>query len=209
MSPAFAEPHPPSDDLLALRTGAEGCERCELYKNATQVVFGEGPMDAKVVLVGEQPGDREDTTGRPFVGPAGRLLDECLLEAGIERSLCYVTNAVKHFKFERSGKRRLHARPNAGEIKRCAWWLGGEIEVLQPSLVVALGATALYALTGRASGLTKERGHVHPLTNGIKILVTVHPSFLLRIRDDMVRQAERQHFIADLRMIRKHLRGNE
>lgn len=157
------------------------------------------------MLIGEQPGDQEDIAGKPFVGPTGRLLHECLEEAGVGRSLCYVTNAVKHFKFERRGKRRLHARPNAGEIQRCAWWLGGELELLRPDLIVALGATALYVLMGRSVGLTKERGHVLPAASGTPVLVTIHPSYLLRIRDHDDRESERRRFVGDLKSIRDHL----
>lgn len=206
--PAFAEPHPQLTSFSALRHQAEACERCDLYRDATQTVFGEGPSEARVVLIGEQPGDQEDIAGKPFVGPAGRLLDECLQEAGVDRSLCYVTNAVKHFKFERRGKRRLHARPNAGEIQRCAWWLGGELELLQPDLIVALGATALYTLMGRSVGLTKERGHVLPAASGTPILVTIHPSYLLRIRDHDDRESEQQRFISDLKSIGDHLNAS-
>ena len=160
---------------------------------------------AQLVLVGEQPGDREDEVGRPFVGPAGRLLDECLHEAGIDRSVCYVTNSVKHFKFEQRGKRRLHARPNAGEIQRCAWWLGAEFDLLKPKLIVALGATALYSLMGRSVGLTKERGQVLRTMNGTPLLVTVHPSYLLRIRDREDAQKARQTFVADLARTKPYL----
>jgi uracil-DNA glycosylase family protein len=201
LPPVFAEHAPGTSGLASLRHQAEACERCDLYKNATQVVFGEGPATARVVLVGEQPGDREDTAGRPFVGPAGRLLNECLDEAAIDRSLCYVTNAVKHFKFQQRGKRRLHAKPNAGEIKRCAWWLGAELDALQPQLIVALGATALYSLMGRSVGLTRERGRIFHVENGVPLLVTIHPSFLLRIRDQDERHAERRKFLDDLRQI--------
>jgi len=176
-----------------------------LYKNATQTVFGEGLSGARVVLVGEQPGDREDIAGKPFVGPAGRLLDQCLQEANIDRSLCYVTNAVKHFKFEQRGKRRLHARPNAGEIQRCAWWLGGEIDIVRPHLIVALGATALYALMGRSVGLTRERGQILVTSSHVPILVTVHPSYLLRIRNHDDRDSEHLNFVADLRLISRYL----
>jgi DNA polymerase len=206
--PAFVEPHPQARSLSALQHQAEACERCVLYRDATQTVFGEGPSEARVVLIGEQPGDQEDVAGKPFVGPAGRLLDECLQEAGVDRSLCYVTNAVKHFKFERRGKRRLHAKPNAGEIQRCAWWLGGELELLRPDLIVALGATALYALMGRSGGLTRERGHVLPAATGTPILVTIHPSYLLRIRDHDDRESERQRFISDLKSIGDHLNAS-
>ena len=206
--PALAEPHPQATSLSALRHQAEACERCDLYRDATQTVFGEGPSEARVVLIGEQPGDQEDIAGKPFVGPAGRLLDQCLEEAGVDRSLCYVTNAVKHFKFERRGKRRLHAKPNAGEIQRCAWWLGGELELLRPDLIVALGAPALYTLMGRSVGLTKERGHVLPAASGTPILVTIHPSYLLRIRDHDDRESERQRFISDLKSIGDHLNAS-
>ncbi|NKJ08330.1 UdgX family uracil-DNA binding protein [Rhizobium sp. SG741] len=206
--PALAEPHPQATSLSALRHQAEACERCDLYRDATQTVFGEGPSEARVVLIGEQPGDQEDIAGKPFVGPAGRLLDECLQEAGVDRSLCYVTNAVKHFKFERRGKRRLHAKPNAGEIQRCAWWLSGELELLRPDLIVALGATALYTLMGRSVGLTKERGHVLPAASGTPVLVTIHPSYLLRIRDHDDRESERQRFISDLKSIGDHLNAS-
>jgi uracil-DNA glycosylase family protein len=203
--PAFAEDHAKGASIGALHRQAERCQRCDLYKYATQVVFGEGPATAQLVLVGEQPGDREDEVGRPFVGPAGRLLDECLHEAGIDRSLCYVTNSVKHFKFEQRGKRRLHARPNAGEIQRCAWWLGAEFDLLEPRLIVALGATALYSLMGRSVGLTKERGQVLKTMNGTPLLVTVHPSYLLRIRDREDAQKARQTFVADLALTKPYL----
>jgi DNA polymerase len=204
-TPVFAGPHPQERSLAALRREADACERCDLYKHATQTVFGEGPTKARVILVGEQPGDQEDIAGKPFVGPAGRLLDDCLEEAGVDRSLCYVTNAVKHFKFEQRGKRRLHAKPNAGEIQRCAWWLGGELDLLRPDLIVALGATALYALMGRSVGLTKEQGHVLQAINGTHILVTIHPSYLLRIRDHADRESERRRFVGELRGIDHYL----
>jgi uracil-DNA glycosylase len=203
--PVFAEPHPQERSLTALRRQAGACERCDLYKHATQTVFGEGPSKARVVFVGEQPGNHEDIAGKPFVGPAGMLLDECLQEASVDRSLCYVTNAVKHFKFEERGKRRLHAKPNAGEIQRCAWWLGAELDLIKPDLIVALGATALYALMGRSVGLTKERGHVLQAANGLLILVTIHPSYLFRIRDHADRESERRRFVGDLKSIRHYL----
>ncbi len=187
--------------MAALRKQAETCERCDLYKNATQLVFGEGPVKARVVLVGEQPGDREDLAGRPFVGPAGRILDECLHEAGIDRSSCYLTNAVKHFKFEQRGKRRLHSRPNAGEIERCSWWLGAELEKLHPKVVVALGATALSSLLGRRAGVMKNRGDLIATPAGYPVLVTIHPSYLLRIRNKEDAAAERGRFVKDLAKI--------
>ncbi|OAP40206.1 DNA polymerase [Sinorhizobium saheli] len=199
--PALSGDHADAPTLTALRRQAEGCERCDLYKNATQLVFGEGAADARIVLVGEQPGDREDLAGHPFVGPAGRVLDECLHEAGIDRSDCYVTNAVKHFKFEQRGKRRLHARPNAGEIERCAWWLGAELNQLRPEIVVALGATALLSLLGRRVGVTRNRGEFITTPGGYPVLVTIHPSYLLRIRDRADADAERARFVSDLTRI--------
>ncbi|MDX0452303.1 uracil-DNA glycosylase [Sinorhizobium medicae] len=198
LGPALAGEHAEAPTIASLRREAEGCERCDLYKNATQLVFGEGPTDARVVLVGEQPGDREDLAGRPFVGPAGRLLDECMHEAGIDRSECYLTNAVKHFKFEPRGKRRLHSRPNAGEVQACAWWLGAEIDELRPEIVVALGATALMSLLGRGVGVTKNRGEFVPAPGGFSVLVTIHPSYLLRIRGRGDPEAERARFVDDL-----------
>lgn len=187
-----------AESIAELRHQAEGCTRCDLYRNATQIVFGEGSGKAEIVLVGEQPGDREDLTGRPFVGPAGQLLDRCLEEAGLDRQRCYVTNAVKHFKFTPRGKRRLHAKPNAGEIRRCAWWLGAELNILQPKLVVALGASALYALLGPKVKLTPARGHILQPANHSPVLVTIHPSYLLRIRDEAERHRLRLDFVSDL-----------
>ncbi|YCI05483.1 UdgX family uracil-DNA binding protein [Ensifer sp. D2-11] len=198
LGPALAGEHAEATTIASLRRQAERCERCDLYKDATQLVFGEGPVDARVVLVGEQPGDREDLAGRPFVGPAGRILDECLHEAGIDRSECYLTNAVKHFKFEQRGKRRLHSRPNAGEIQACAWWLGAELGELRPEIVVALGATALMSLLGRSVGVTKNRGELLTAPGGFSVLVTIHPSYLLRIRGRSDPEAERARFVGDL-----------
>ncbi|MBB3352550.1 UdgX family uracil-DNA binding protein [Rhizobium lentis] len=198
VGPALALEVADAESIAELRRQAEDCTRCDLYRNATQIVFGEGPGKAEIVLVGEQPGDREDITGRPFVGPAGHLLDLCLDEAGLDRQRCYVTNAVKHFKFTPRGKRRLHAKPNAGEIRRCAWWLGAELNILQPKLVVALGASALYALLGPKAKLTPERGHVLQPANHPPVLVTIHPSYLLRIRDEAEQQRQRQAFVSDL-----------
>lgn len=191
--------HDPS--LAAMHRDAEGCERCDLYKHATHLVFGEGPRDANVVLVGEQPGDQEDRAGRPFVGPSGRILDECLHEAGIDRSALYVTNAVKHFKLEPRGKKRLHSKPNAGEIQRCAWWLGGELDILKPGLVVALGATALYALLGNTVKVTRSRGQLFDTPHGYTVLVTVHPSSLLRNPDRNALEQNRLRFVGELKRI--------
>ncbi|MQW95799.1 uracil-DNA glycosylase (plasmid) [Sinorhizobium fredii] len=204
MGPVLSGEHAEARSMAALRKQAEGCERCDLYKNATQLVFGEGPAKARVVLIGEQPGDREDLAGRPFVGPAGRILDECLHEAGIDRSSCYLTNAVKHFKFEQRGKRRLHSRPNAGEIERCSWWLGAELETLHPKVVVALGATALSSLLGRRAGVMKIRGDLIATPAGYPVLVTIHPSYLLRIRNKEDAAAERGRFVKDLAKIAAH-----
>ncbi|MGO6939089.1 uracil-DNA glycosylase (plasmid) [Rhizobium leguminosarum] len=198
VGPALAFEVADADTIAELRHQAEGCTRCDLFRNATQVVFGEGLVKSEIVLVGEQPGDQEDLTGRPFVGPAGRLLDCCLEEAGLDRQRCYVTNAVKHFKFTPRGKRRLHAKPNAGEIRRCAWWLGAELNILQPKLVVALGASALYALLGPNVKLTPERGHILHPTNRPPVLVTIHPSYLLRIRDEQEQHRQRREFVSDL-----------
>ncbi|RFB84748.1 uracil-DNA glycosylase [Rhizobium leguminosarum bv. trifolii] len=198
VGPALALEVADAQSIAELRHQAEGCTRCDLYRNATQIVFGEGPGAAEIVLVGEQPGDQEDVTGRPFVGPAGRLLDACLEEAGLDRRRCYVTNAVKHFKFTPRGKRRLHAKPNAGEIRRCAWWLGAELNILQPKLVVSLGASALYALLGPKAKLTPERGHILHPANHPPVLVTIHPSFLLRVRDEAERHRLHLEFVSDL-----------
>ncbi|ANM14076.1 MULTISPECIES: UdgX family uracil-DNA binding protein [unclassified Rhizobium] len=198
VGPALALEVADAQSIAELRHQAEGCTRCDLYRNATQIVFGEGSGAAEIVLVGEQPGDQEDVTGRPFVGPAGRLLDACLEEAGLDRRRCYVTNAVKHFKFTPRGKRRLHTKPNAGEIRRCAWWLGAELNILQPKLVVSLGASALYALLGPKAKLTPERGHILHPANHPPVLITIHPSYLLRIRDEAERHRLRRDFVSDL-----------
>ncbi len=187
-----------------LRREAASCRACPLWKNATQTVFGEGPSDAEIMLVGEQPGDREDLTGHPFVGPAGLILDRALADAGIDRARVYVTNAVKHFKFEPRGKRRLHKRPNAGEIKVCSTrWLFGEIEAITPQLVVALGATAAQSLVGRPVPILSNRGEVLDLPSGLQVLITVHPSALLRLRDEHERRAAYEAFVRDLSSIRR------
>ncbi len=193
--PAFQPDHADAPSLAALHRQAEGCERCDLYRNATQLVFGEGRNDASVVLVGEQPGNDEDLKGHPFVGPAGRLLDACLQEADVD--------------FEQRGKRRLHARPNSGEVQRCAWWLGAELRLLKPELIVAMGATAFYSLTGRTSGVTAQRGHLSTTPGGTRLLVTIHPSYLLRLRDRDEARLQRQAFVADLRKITKFLAAAE
>lgn len=203
LGPAFFGEHARATSLARMASEASRCERCDLYRNAEQLVFGEGPDDAAVIFVGEQPGDREDRAGRPFVGPAGKVLDKALAEAGIERQSCYFTNAVKHFKFRPRGKRRLHQRPSAGEVQRCAWWLGAELDLLKPRLVVALGATALYALLGRRVRLTPLRGRILEPDDASPVLVTIHPSFLLRRREG--REAEYGGFVDDLRRVKPFL----
>jgi DNA polymerase len=184
--------------LSDARRLAQSCERCPLYRNATQTVFGEGPVEAPLMFVGEQPGDREDLAGKPFVGPAGKLLDELLAAAGIDRQTCYVTNAVKHFKFEPRGKLRLHKRPDAYEIDRCRWWLDLERRFVKPRLIVALGATAAQSLTGRGSAILRRRGTVERLAGGTRVFITIHPSMLLRIPDPTSASEAREAFRRDL-----------
>jgi DNA polymerase len=184
--------------LQSLRQAASGCRACPLWKPATQTVFGEGPSDARMLLVGEQPGDQEDLSGRPFVGPAGRLLDRALTQAGISRTSVYVTNAVKHFKFVLRGKRRLHKKPADAEIAACHDWLERELALIRPRLVIALGATAARALLGRPTPIQSNRRKLLELSPGIALVVTVHPSFLLRVPDEN-RADEYARFVADLR----------
>jgi uracil-DNA glycosylase len=191
----------PTDRLDSLRREAASCSACPLWKDATQTVFGEGPPGAGIMFVGEQPGDKEDREGRPFVGPAGLLLDRALAEAGIDRSRVYVTNAVKHFKFEPRGKRRLHKRPNASEIKICRRWLFDEIEVIGPRLIVALGATAAQGLMGRAIPVLSNRGAVLELANRLLVFVTIHPSALLRLEDEEDKRLGYASFVDDLRSV--------
>ena len=193
----------PNDKLDSLRREATSCRACPLWENATQTVFGEGPPDAEIMLVGEQPGDREDREGRPFVGPVGVLLDRALAEAGVDRGRIYVTNAVKHFKFEPRGKRRLHKRPNASEIKICRHWLLDEIEAIGPRLVVALGATAAQGLAGRAIPVGANRGAVLDVANGLRVFVTIHPSALLRLEDEEDKRSGYASFVNDLRSAEK------
>ena len=185
--------------LRELAAAENECRRCPLYKNATQAVAAEGRRDARLMLVGEQPGDKEDLAGKPFVGPAGRVLDQALAEAGIPRTEVFVTNAVKHFKHEMRGKRRLHKRPNAYEIERCRIWLDLERAIVKPAAIVALGATAARSLFGRPVTIAKLRGRPLELADGTAALVTIHPSFLLRIQNDADRQREYRNFVADLR----------
>lgn len=191
-----------SADLRSLAREASACTRCPLHGPATQVVFGEGPPDADLMFVGEQPGDREDIAGRPFVGPAGQLFDEIVARAGVDRTAAYVTNAVKHFKFGQRGKRRIHQRPSASEVTACRWWLEQEVAAVDPALVVALGATALHALTGNGTGLLKRRGSLKRMRDGRPVFVTVHPSFLLRLPDADTRDRETEAFLGDLYRVR-------
>ncbi|MCU1282417.1 MAG: phage polymerase-related protein [bacterium] len=191
--------------LKTLRAEAARCTRCDLYKRGTQTVFGQGSPRARVMLVGEQPGDREDLEGRPFVGPAGRLLDEALVAAGIDRAEVYVTNAVKHFKWEPRGKRRIHVKPNAREIAACRPWLDGELAAVRPDVIVALGATAAQALFGRTFKVTKMRGRPVPTTLAPHALATVHPSSILRAPDDETRHRELRAFVRDLAEVAKLL----
>jgi uracil-DNA glycosylase family protein len=191
--------------LEQVRLAAAECKACDLWKTGTQTVFGEGTERAEIMLVGEQPGDKEDLAGRPFVGPAGRLLDQALGEAGIDRSKVYVTNAVKHFKWEARGKRRLHKRPDAAEVAACRPWLDQEIELVRPKVVVCLGATAAQALLGRAFKVTKQRGEFFPQPEGHEITATVHPSSILRAPDGATREAELAAFTEDLRQVAKKL----
>ena len=189
----------PKDRLEELRREARECTACPLFENATQTVFGIGSPSATLLLVGEQPGDEEDLSGEPFVGPAGRLLDEVLEEAGIDRARVYVTNAVKHFKWEPRGKRRLHKKPRAGEIKACRPWLLAELETVSPRVIVALGATAAQALLGPSFRLMAQRGQLLEGLEGRTVLATVHPSYVLRQRTSEDRAAARQLLVDDLR----------
>jgi DNA polymerase len=193
--------------LAELRMAEAACTRCPLYQNATQVVPGEGPARARVMLVGEQPGNDEDLKGRPFVGPAGRVLDRALAEAGIDRKQVFVTNAVKHFKFEPRGKRRLHKKPNANEIERCRWWNDIERAIVKPEIVVALGATAAQSLLGRAGTIASLRGEILSAAGGMRLGVTIHPSYLLRINDDDAKEQEYRRFVEDLRTYARFVRA--
>jgi uracil-DNA glycosylase len=190
---------PNSRSLSTLRKAAQDCEGCPLFQHATQTVFGEGIVHAPIMLVGEQPGDQEDIAGKPFVGPAGKLLDQCLVEAGIERKRTYVTNIVKHFKWEPRGKRRIHEKPNQMEISACKPWLEREIEAVQPKIIVALGATAAQGLLGSSFRVTKQRGQLLRVVGYPPILATVHPSSLLRQISHEDRERETQRFVTDLK----------
>jgi uracil-DNA glycosylase family protein len=192
---------PSQPSVTALRVAAAECTACHLYRNATQTVFGEGPETARVMLVGEQPGDAEDLAGHPFVGPSGKLLDRCLVEAGIDRKQTYVTNVVKHFKWVPRGPRRIHSKPGAVEIEACFPWLEAEIGIVKPQIVVALGATAAQALFGKAFRVTRDRGRLVPFALAPCALATVHPSALLRAPDEETRRQEIERFSEDLRRV--------
>jgi uracil-DNA glycosylase len=191
--------------LAELQTVEAACKRCPLYRFATQVVPGEGGSGAHLMLVGEQPGDKEDLAGKPFVGPAGHILDRALAEARIPRRHVFVTNAVKHFKHEMRGKRRLHKRPNAYEIERCRWWFEQERAIVQPDAIVALGATAAHSILGRTVTITSARTQTQRLADGTAVFVTVHPAFLRRIRDEGDKEREFRDFVADLRRASRHV----
>jgi len=189
-----------ADKLETLREEAADCRACPLWKDATQTVFGEGPPHAPIMLVGEQPGDKEDLAGKPFVGPAGQMLDRALEEAGIERTKVYVTNAVKHFKFVPRGKIRLHQKPATPEIRACRQWYERELATIKPTLVVAMGATAAQSVFGKITPINKTRGRLIDLDEEIKALVTVHPSYLLRLPDADAKAREYERFVGDLKI---------
>lgn len=186
------------NSLADLKPAIDGCRRCPLFRNATQGVPGEGEAAAQVMLVGEQPGDQEDLLGHPFVGPAGRMLDQAMKEATLDRARTFVTNAVKHFKFQPRGKRRIHQKPDAGEIQACRWWLDQELDLVNPSLVIALGATAARALMGKVVTISKVRGEFIELPEERRLLVTIHPSYLLRLRGEADKRREYDRFVRDL-----------
>jgi uracil-DNA glycosylase len=212
MSPARRPPSaahdliPERPDLDGLRAAATGCTACDLYRDATQTVFGEGASGARVMLVGEQPGDGEDKAGRPFVGPAGRLLDRALEEAGIDRRLAYVSNVVKHFKFQRRGKVRLHKKPNAEQVHACLPWLQAELAVVRPRVLVLLGATAAQALLGGSFRVSRQRGELLESDLAPRVLATVHPSSILRAPDEQARALAYKGFVADLAVVAEELR---
>jgi uracil-DNA glycosylase len=191
--------------LEGLRAAVRSCKGCDLYKNATQTVFGEGPKDATVMLVGEQPGDMEDRQGRPFVGPAGRLLDKALAEARIPRDEVYITNAVKHFRWIKRGKRRLHQKPLIRQVIACKPWLEAEIEVVRPKVVVCLGATAALAVVGRAVRITQERGKFLTADSGLAVFITIHPSSIYRLREKDEQEREYRRFVAEMKSVGRKL----
>ena len=199
-------PAAPATSLSALRQEAAHCHACPLWKGATQTVFGQGPQNASAMLVGEQPGDKEDLAGHPFVGPAGAMLDRALEEAGIDRKKTYVTNAVKHFKFVPRGKIRLHQKPTTPEIKACRQWYERELASIKPDLVVAMGATAAQSVFGKITPINKNRGRLIDLDDGTRALVTVHPSYLLRLPDEDAKAREYERFVDDLKIAAALLR---
>jgi len=200
---------PPRPTISKLQEAARGCRACPLWKTGTQTVFGDGSRTAKVVFVGEQPGNDEDLAGKPFVGPAGKLLDKALVEAKIDRDEVYVTNVIKHFKWEPRGKRRIHKKPNAGEIAACRPWLEAEIALVKPQIIVCLGATAAQALLGPKFLVSKQRGHFIESTLAPYIMATVHPSSILRAPDDESRHAEKRRFIDDLKKVARVISKNK
>jgi len=205
-----AAPLVPADATLSeLRAASSTCTACELHLLGTQTVFGEGPARARVMFVGEQPGDREDVEGHPFVGPAGKLLDRALADAGIDRRLVYVTNVVKHFKWEPRGKRRIHERPNSAEIAACRPWLETEVALVKPRVLVCLGATAAQALLGRGFKVSQQRGTFVPSALAPRVTATVHPSSILRAPDDEARRAEMDRFVADLARVAREIGRKE
>lgn len=202
-----AEFLPKRRDLESLRAAARSCEGCDLYKNATQTVFGEGAENANILLVGEQPGDMEDRQGHPFVGPAGRMLDKALAEARISRDEVYITNAVKHFRWIQRGKRRLHQKPAARQIMACKPWLEAEMESIHPKLVVCLGATAAHSILGRVVPIRQARGKFFNGQRGEAVFITIHPSAIFRQREKSEREQEYHRFVADMRLVERKLRG--
>lgn len=206
------EIHPPAQEFIPERPtiprlweAAQGCRACDLYKNATQAVLGVGPRDAAAFFIGEQPGDQEDLAGKPFVGPAGKLLDEALIAAEIPREEVYVTNAVKHFKWEPRGKRRIHAKPTLGEVRACRPWLETELEIVKPEVIVCLGATAAQTLMGPKFKITVERGKFFETPWAPWLTATIHPSAILRMPDEAARREAREMFVEDLRLVAKRL----
>jgi uracil-DNA glycosylase len=197
--------------LTGLGRLAAGCQACDLWRHATQTVFGEGAPSSRIMFVGEQPGDKEDLAGQPFVGPAGRLLDECLQEAGIERNQVYVTNVVKHFKWEPAerGKRRIHKKPRASEIAACRPWLDAEIRLVKPQIIVCLGATAAQSLLGKMFSVTRQRGQLVDSPLAANVIATVHPSSILRARDESDRQMQTHEFVADLKKVASLLQARK
>jgi uracil-DNA glycosylase len=202
-----AEFLPKRHTLESLRAAARSCKGCDLYKNATQTVFGEGPKDASVMLVGEQPGDMEDRQGHPFVGPAGRLLDKALAEARIPRDEVYITNAVKHFKWIQRGKRRLHQKPSIRQVVACKPWLEAEIEVVHPKVIVCLGATAALSMVGRTVRITQERGKFFDTDSGAAVFITIHPSSIYRLREKDEQEKEFRRFVAEMKAVQRKLRS--